>query len=82
MTVVHAECHFIQIGVTIVLSYGSPSMPECVETIAVFLFYPHITANRPNAMIHIRIKAIKITVSLMEIEQEIIIIVRKILVKG
>ena len=82
MAVVHAECHFKKIGITIVLGDGCPRMPKCIETIAVFLFHAHIPANFADTVVHVRIETVEITVSLVEVEQVFVFFVRKILVKG
>ena len=82
MAVVHAECHFKKIGVAVILGDGSPRMPECIETIAVFFFHAHIPANFADTVVHVRIETVEITVSLMEVKQVFVFFVRKILVKG
>ena len=56
MAVVHAECHFKKIGVAVILGDGSPRMPECIETIAVFFFHAHIPANFADTVVHVRIE--------------------------
>lgn len=83
MTVIHAKCNFIKIGITVVLSNGRPRMPERVIAIVILLFHAHIGAYLAYADIHIGVETVGIAITAVEYEQIFIILIfGKILIKS
>ena len=66
MTVIHAKCNFIKIGITVVLSNGRPRMPERVIAIVVLLLHPHVGAYLAYSDIHVGIETVGIAVTAVE----------------
>lgn len=75
VAVIHTECHFIQVSITIILSNSSPCMSEGIIAIIIFFLHTHICAYLSDANVYIGIKAVRITIPLMEVEQVNIIVI-------
>ena len=78
---VHAESHFIEIGITIVLSNGCPCVSEGVVAIIILFLHTHISANLSDAYVHVGIETVRIAIPLVEVKQVFVTGIRKILVK-
>ena len=68
MAVVHTERHFIEVGITVVLSNGRPRVPERVIAVVVLLFHAHIGAYLAYADIHIGVETVGIAITAVEYE--------------
>lgn len=82
MAVVHAERHFIKVGITVILGDGRPRVPERVITVVVLLFHAHVGAYLAYSDIHVGIETVGVAVTAVEYEQVFIILAGQILLKS
>ena len=74
MAVIHTECHFVEIGIAIVLCYGSPRMTEGIEAVVVLLVcHTHIHANFTDTDIDIGIETVGTAIALVEGEKKFVL---------
>ena len=82
VAVVHAERHFIEVGVTVVLGDGRPRVPERVIAVVILFFHAHVGAYLAYADIHVSIETVGVAVTAMEHEQVFIILAGQILLES
>lgn len=75
VAMVHAERHFIKVGIAVVLGNGSPRVSERVIAIVVLLFHAHVGAYLAYSDIHVGIEAVGFAVTAVEYEQVFIILI-------
>lgn len=78
---VHGKGHFANGRAAVVLRYRSPSVAERVDTIAVVACNAYALANLLYAAVGITAEAVRVAVTLVEAEQERVVVAGSILVK-
>lgn len=81
MTVVHSKSHFCKTCSAVILGNSTPSVTERIDTVEVFFVHSHILADLSDAIVNIGSETVRVTVSLVEGEKELIIFRSKILFK-
>ncbi len=83
MAMVHTEGHFIQIGITVILCDGRPSVTEGIEMVEVFLLHSHVRTNSSDTDVYTCIEAVGIRETAVKYEKVFIVFIgRKVFVKG
>ena len=81
MAMIHSKGYIRKGCSTVILCYRTPCVTKCIDTVVILFFHAHVLTYFLNAVVDIRTETIWIAITIVEVEQELVIILCKILFK-